>query len=137
DLRDLARSLLDARHDGRVKLYLSYRALHCRRDHPGLFSAGEYLPLEITGDRAKHLFAFARRSGEQWAVVAVPRLLTRLVPDGRQPPLGEVWQDTRVILPPIEPGLRWRNAFTGEVLSAAEHEGRLSLAATELTGPRR
>ncbi|HJT77308.1 MAG TPA: malto-oligosyltrehalose synthase, partial [Gemmataceae bacterium] len=132
DRRELARGLVAAKEDGRVKLYVTYQALHCRRDHPGLFSAGEYLPLNATGARAEHLFAFARRAGEQWAVVAVPRLLTRLVPDVGRPPLGaEVWQDTRLLLPGVDPGARWRNFFTGEGLAAAEQQG-LSLAAADI-----
>ncbi len=133
DLRGLARGLVDARHDGRVKLYLTYRALHARRDRPGLFSAGEYLPLTASGERAEHVFAFARRSGDSWAVVAVPRLLARLAPDASRPPLGaEVWRDTRISLGGADPGLRWRNVFTGEVLTPAEQQGGLSLAAADL-----
>jgi (1->4)-alpha-D-glucan 1-alpha-D-glucosylmutase len=134
DLRNLARSLVDARQDGRVKLYLTWRALHCRCDHPGLFSSGEYLPLQSSGARARHLFAFARHSGERWAITAVPCLLVRLSPDPAQLPLGEVWQDTRLVLGDVDPGLRWRNVLTGEVLTGAEQEGRLSLAAAELFG---
>jgi (1->4)-alpha-D-glucan 1-alpha-D-glucosylmutase len=133
DLRELARSLVVAKEDGRVKLYVTYRALHCRRDHPGLLSAGEYLPLAGTGTKADHLFAFARVAGELCALVAVPRLLARLVPDPTLPPLGEtVWQDTQLLLSGVAPGLRWRNVFTGEVLALVDREGQPSLVAAEL-----
>jgi (1->4)-alpha-D-glucan 1-alpha-D-glucosylmutase len=129
DLRELVRGLVSAKEDGRIKLYITYRAHHCRRDHPGLFSAGDYLPLEGTGAKAEHLFAFARQSGDTVAVVAVPRLLVRLAPDRAQPPLGgAVWQDTRLLLPRVDPALHWHNIFTGERLAATEQQGQLSLA---------
>jgi maltooligosyltrehalose synthase len=56
---------------------------------------------------------------DQTAVVIVPRLLAQLTPqqdDGSvPPPLGSVWEDTRVILPE---GVRasLHNVFTGKTL---------------------
>ena len=63
DLRELARDLVATKEDGRIKLYVTHRSLACRRDHPGLFTAGEYIPLAAEGSKAAHLFAFARRDG--------------------------------------------------------------------------
>jgi (1->4)-alpha-D-glucan 1-alpha-D-glucosylmutase len=129
DRREMVRGLVSAKEDGRIKLYITYRAQHCRRDHPKLFSAGDYLPLEGVGAKADHLFAFARQSGDTVAVAAVPRLLVSLTPDTAQPPLGgAVWQDTRLRLPQVDPSLRWHNIFTGERLAATEQQGQLSLA---------
>ena len=53
DLRDLARDLVAAKEDGRIKLYVTHRSLACRRDHPGLFTAGEYVPLAAEGSRGR------------------------------------------------------------------------------------
>ena len=33
----LARELLEAKEDGRVKLYVTWRGLSCRQEHRGLF----------------------------------------------------------------------------------------------------
>lgn len=126
---DFARDLVRSKEDGRIKLYVTHRALQCCRDWPGLFSSGEYLPLESIGQRSSHLFGFARHSGERTAIVVVPRLLTSLMNETQNPIGGEVWQDTRVLLPAVDPAIRWRNVFTGEILTAAEQEGRLSLSA--------
>ena len=63
DLRELARDLAAAKEDGRIKLFITYRTLQCRRDHPGLLSSGEYIPLAAEGSKAAHLFAFARAPG--------------------------------------------------------------------------
>jgi (1->4)-alpha-D-glucan 1-alpha-D-glucosylmutase len=135
DLRELARGLVDTKEDGRIKLYVTERALHCRRAHAGLFSAGEYIPLSAAGAKAGHLFAFVRRDSDRCALVAVPRLLTRLAPDMTRPPLEEpAWSDTQLALPALgrDAGRHWRNVFTGEVLAATDREGTLSLTAAEV-----
>ncbi|HKZ04791.1 MAG TPA: malto-oligosyltrehalose synthase [Methylomirabilota bacterium] len=128
----LARELATAREDGRIKLYVTARVLGCRRTHPGLFSAGGYVPLGGAGEKSAHCFAFSRQSGEIWAVVAVPRLLTRLAPSPPQAPLGpEVWGDTRVDVSAL-PDLHWENLFTGERLSASTRGEQRALAAADL-----
>ncbi len=134
DLRGLAGELLTAKEDGRIKLYATHRALVCRRDHPGLFAEGEYLPLSADGPSATHLFAFARRLERTTAIVAVPRLIARLVVDPDRPLTGSrTWAETRLILlEDLDPSTRWRNLFTGEVLVADPSDGRPSLAAADL-----
>jgi (1->4)-alpha-D-glucan 1-alpha-D-glucosylmutase len=128
DLRGLAQELLEHRADGRVKLFVTYRVLHGRREAPGLFSSGDYLPVEADGARAEHVFAFARRHEGRCALVAVPRLVTRLVPTADGLPLGaDVWGDTRLVLPPEVAGRRWTNVFTGRTIA-----GRGAPAAAEI-----
>jgi (1->4)-alpha-D-glucan 1-alpha-D-glucosylmutase len=135
DLRSLAAELLAAKEDGRIKLYVTYRALHARRDQPQLFTTGEYVPLVIEGPQAEHAFGFVRQREADWAVVVVPRLLTRLTGNVQQLPLGRtVWQDTRLMLPDSGARLRWRNVFTGETLTVAEQGGRLMLPLAEVFG---
>jgi (1->4)-alpha-D-glucan 1-alpha-D-glucosylmutase len=127
-LPTFARALTAAKDDGRIKLYVTCRALHCRRDHRGLFSRGDYLPVETTGARQQHVFAFVRRQEGRRALVVAPRLLATLIPQDRVLPLGpEVWQDTLLLLPAAAPGQRWQNLFTGEILTTGEHQGRPSL----------
>jgi (1->4)-alpha-D-glucan 1-alpha-D-glucosylmutase len=118
--RSPARELLRSMEDGRVKMLITNFALRSRREHPGLFAAGEYLPLRATGARADHVFAFTRRQGERSAVVIVPRFVTRITDDL---PLGpDVWQDTRIALP-FRSSLT--DLFTGKSLIAS---GELRLA---------
>jgi (1->4)-alpha-D-glucan 1-alpha-D-glucosylmutase len=131
DRRGLARELLDTMPDGRVKLYVTTQALHCRKERPGLFATGEYRPAEAAGARAENVFGIVRRQGDAWAVVAVPRLLTGLVPGEGQLPLGPVWEDTRLLLPGVDPQVRFRNVFTGEGLSLREGPGGLALPLEE------
>lgn len=134
-LAQLARELTATKEDGRVKLYATYRALHCRREHPELFTIGEYLPAEAEGAKQEHVFGFGRRQGDQCALVAVPRLLTGLAPDLEQLPLGrDVWQDTVLLLPGVEMSRRWRNVFSGELLTLSVRSGRSVLPLAELLG---
>jgi (1->4)-alpha-D-glucan 1-alpha-D-glucosylmutase len=133
DLRELAQGLVANKEDGRIKLYVTHRSLVCRRDHPGLFTAGDSTPRTAVGRKATHLFAFARHAGDADAVVAVPRLVARLTPDPDRPPLGaEAWSDTRLPLAGLDPSLRWRNLFTGEVLTPEVRDGQPSLAAADI-----
>lgn len=117
---DLARELLESWRDGRIKLHVTHRALSFRRANATLFSEGDYVPLEVTGEYADNVLAFARRDGDSWAIVAVPRLTAKL----GALPVGKSWGDTRIQLPPGAPAA-WRNVFTNERLTVAE--GRISV----------
>jgi (1->4)-alpha-D-glucan 1-alpha-D-glucosylmutase len=111
----LIQDLLSTREDGRIKLFLIYRALKAGKTNRKIFREGAYLPLESTGRFRGHVIAFARRYERQWAVVVAPRFLSHMV-QGRDFPLGgQVWQDTEVILPDGSPA-EWRNVITSDVL---------------------
>lgn len=137
DLRALAAELLVARRDGRVKLYLLWRALQARRRHPALRPGGGYRPLSAAGPRAEHVCAFARTHPDDHVVVVAPRWFTRLRgPDGL--PCGEaVWGGTEVSLGGLPAASRYRNLFTGEVVPAPAGAGgpALALAAVLATFP--
>lgn len=125
--RELARALLAAWPDGRVKLYVTHRALTLRRARPALFHHGAYLPLETGGPRADHVVAFARTLDEETVIAAVPRLVARFMrePDGF--PLGDaVWAETWLTVPGA-PGARFRDRFTGAVLESVARDGRAVL----------
>jgi (1->4)-alpha-D-glucan 1-alpha-D-glucosylmutase len=126
-----ARQLTALKEDGRVKLYLIHHALQCRQAHRGLFAKGDYLPLAAAGAAADHVFAFARGQGPVRAVVAVPRLITRLMPRAGLPLGKPVWSNTTLILPGIPPGQRFRNVFTEEALTTSPHPDGSTLPLSE------
>jgi (1->4)-alpha-D-glucan 1-alpha-D-glucosylmutase len=115
----LARSLLDSASDGCVKLYVILRALELRRAEPELFAHGRYEPLEATGSRSEHVIAYARALGSRRIVVVAPRLALRLSGGRQEPPLGAVWEDTSLALPPAANG-HYRNLLTGERVVAVK-----------------
>jgi (1->4)-alpha-D-glucan 1-alpha-D-glucosylmutase len=119
---------LEQKHDGRIKLFVTARALRLRRERPDLFTGG-YVPLEVTGARAGHLFCFARVAEASAAIVAVPRLVATLLRGADQMPIGpDIWGDTAIVLPTAFPSRRWADVFTGEVIEASD-DHRLPAAA--------
>jgi (1->4)-alpha-D-glucan 1-alpha-D-glucosylmutase len=121
--RRLARELLAAKEDGRIKLYLTWRALELRAASPDLFARGEYVPLTAAGAKADHLVAFARRDGEREVIVAVPRLVAGLLGGTLTDPIGEeIWGDTRLLLPEAAPGTSYRDWFTAQTIAVEPGE---------------
>ncbi|HEY7154233.1 MAG TPA: malto-oligosyltrehalose synthase [Gemmataceae bacterium] len=132
---DLAAELVESMADGRIKLYVTALALRCRRAHPGLFSVGSYFAIEPVGPKAEHVFSFVRRHTERAALVAVPRLIAKLLPDSAGLPHGsEVWGETMLPLPEELAGRSWHSLFTGETLTARQHQGRPALSAAQVFG---
>jgi (1->4)-alpha-D-glucan 1-alpha-D-glucosylmutase len=122
--RRLAADLLETKADGRVKLYLSSRALACRTADPDLFARGAYIPLAAEGAAADHVVAFARRDAANEFITVVPRLVVGLTGKELVDPIGpEIWGDTRLLLPDAEPGTRYRDLFTGETIKATASGG--------------
>ena len=130
--KKLMGELLKSYEDGRIKLYLIFRTLNYRRENRELFDAGEYLPLEAQGARARNLCAFARRGKEKIVIAAAPRFMATLAPEPGQFPLGEAaWLDSFLMLPEGAAG-RYRNIITNEELSSVEHAGKAGIALANL-----
>lgn len=109
------RNLLSNRNDGRIKLFVTARALEKRRQMRDLFLTGDYIPLQAEGAFRGNVIAFGRRCHGQWCIAMVPRFVTALVTEN-QDPLGKaVWQDTAVRLPSEAPR-HWRDVFTRQRL---------------------
>ncbi len=120
NLAALLKELDASWEDGRIKLYLTYKALNFRRARNDLFALGEYVPIA-----AEHTCAFLRRGEGAWALIAVPRLSG--VPAARRKRLLDlsIWKDARLALPD-EPPRSWKNVLTAEEISA--ESGSLPLA---------
>ncbi|AMV37237.1 malto-oligosyltrehalose synthase [Planctomyces sp. SH-PL62] len=132
DRSAMARDLAENFSDGRGKLYLHWRALHVRRRSPRLFAEGAYTPLQAAGRHEASLFAFHRGLDGASAIVVVPRLTTRLSFDGLTPLGAPAWGETVVRLPAEAAGRRYRDAFTGALVSAEDLEGTAVIPAAVL-----
>jgi (1->4)-alpha-D-glucan 1-alpha-D-glucosylmutase len=117
DLVRLVRELLARWQDGRIKMYLTSRALDFRRAQKSLFQGGAYIPLTVSGEEKEHVVAFARQNGHTWALVAVLRLVTRVCTPGRRCVGRIMGQDSFVTLPARAPA-QWVNILTGETSRA-------------------
>jgi maltooligosyltrehalose synthase len=85
--------------DGRLKLYLTQRVLNFRRVRREIFLNADYQPLEVTGKQEDFVCSFARHSGEKWAIIVVPRLITKITAPDRFPLGRKAWDSSAVILP--------------------------------------
>jgi (1->4)-alpha-D-glucan 1-alpha-D-glucosylmutase len=108
--------LLKHHTDGRLKMFITWKALQFRRTHSDLFTEGEYVPLRVKGAQSNHVIAFARYLHNRWCIVAVPRLFASLTRAGSAPIGEKIWGDTQIELPPHIPE-RARNVFTNEEIS--------------------
>jgi len=113
----LLRELLERPEDGRIKLFLIWRALTARKDRAELFRKGGYSPLEFGGARQEMAFGFARTLGEMTALAIVPRLFAKAAGEQARYPLGSFWEDTTMRLPGT--GLL-TDVFTGREYPAGE-----------------
>jgi (1->4)-alpha-D-glucan 1-alpha-D-glucosylmutase len=93
------------RSEGLPKLWIIQKTLQLRARHPEWFdSSASYEPIRTRGEKADHVFAFARGAH---VVSVVPRLLMKLAGN---------WKNTSLTLPDGE----WTNEFTGEKTSGGE-----------------
>jgi (1->4)-alpha-D-glucan 1-alpha-D-glucosylmutase len=108
----IARRLFRDWRGGRIKTYVTRKALRFRRANTELFQRGRYVPLRATGPLAGNVAAFARVLGKRWCVTIVPRLLASLASE-EQPPFGDFWEGTTITLPPSAPR-RFTSVLTAE-----------------------
>jgi (1->4)-alpha-D-glucan 1-alpha-D-glucosylmutase len=122
DRQALARSLLETREDGRIKLYVSQRLLCLRRERRYLFVGAPYTPLRGHG----HVAAFSRSAEGQTLLVAAPVLIATLTRGALSIPVGsDIWRDDRLSVPG-EHDRTFRDLFTGREVTA--QHGSLELA---------
>jgi (1->4)-alpha-D-glucan 1-alpha-D-glucosylmutase len=152
-LQQLCQEMLRNWSDGRLKLWVTHRALQARQQYRELFQLGSYIPLKIAGQNARHVVAFARTSGQQMAITVTPRFALSMMGGEERMPLGEAWGDAELALPPANPSAqpgqeasapgtpavhpsvptagtpgapaRFRNLLTGEVVETGVQGGLL------------
>ena len=114
---EFARGLLDQWANGALKLFVVSRLLRHRRANPTLYHRGDYLAVEVVGPLADHVFAFARRSDAGAVLAVVPRFPAKLVDGADRWPTGDVWRDTRLVLPAVVAGRSLVNLITGKCIN--------------------
>jgi (1->4)-alpha-D-glucan 1-alpha-D-glucosylmutase len=122
----LARELLRSWHDGRIKLFITWRLLQLRNQRRDEFLSAGYRRLPTTGRRADRIVSFAR---EQVVIVA-PRLVYRMLRlrDG----MPELSFTNEQISLPVKFPRRFVNAFTGRHVAATVEGSRVRLSGAEL-----
>jgi (1->4)-alpha-D-glucan 1-alpha-D-glucosylmutase len=131
-LQDLARWLTINKDNGMIKLYLISQALPFRRDNRELFDRGEYITLEVIGEKAENICVFARRTGKACALVIAPRFFTQLIQPEDLPFGADTWKDTFFAIAFDEKGSRYRNIFTDEIVTTKDYKGTTIMYLSEV-----
>lgn len=110
-------ALLENWSDGHVKQALIAALLNIRAKEPALFLQGDYLPLEVHGEQANRVLAFARLHQGRHAIVIVPRLCSELLAEGKLLVSDEKWGDTCVRLPENLSQLEFKGLFSSQAVT--------------------
>jgi (1->4)-alpha-D-glucan 1-alpha-D-glucosylmutase len=102
-----ASDLLTNWRDGGIKLRVTRDLLRLRREIPNLFAIGSYGAIAATGTFSANVVSYCRKIGTDAVIVVVPRVAAKL----GCPPLGAVWEDTRLDGFPI--AAEWQDVLTG------------------------
>jgi (1->4)-alpha-D-glucan 1-alpha-D-glucosylmutase len=125
--------LLAQWQDGRIKQALIAQVLMLRNQHSSLFSEGRYQPLEVVGEKAAHVVAFARETQGVRAIVVVPRLPAELMGTAQTPFINAAnWGDTRILLPFTDSHPDWKGLFSQATVTSSK-EMLLSAALKEIS----
>jgi (1->4)-alpha-D-glucan 1-alpha-D-glucosylmutase len=114
------RYLVEDWTSGTIKMHVLHRGLRARRRF-GDITRSAYLPIEVRGEGAQNVVAFARELNGRVVVAVAVRLSMALVRDQSVPLVPpDRWGGTMLVLPPALNVKRLRNAFTDEELEGTE-----------------
>ena len=115
--------------DGRIKLYLIWKALVFRQRFNELFSNGDFVAAEVFGKRAENVTAFFRVSQKHSALIIAPKWLAASVMEQDWNAPQPFWENTTIALPDYVTAA-WRNVLTGEPVNALRngHRGSIRVA---------
>jgi hypothetical protein len=65
-------------------------------------------------------------------LVVVPRLVAGLLNDADEPPIGQIWEDTRLSIPSDNFSGTYRNVFTGQELDPHTSDRSSSFAVSKI-----
>ncbi|HVR61070.1 MAG TPA: malto-oligosyltrehalose synthase, partial [Polyangia bacterium] len=131
DAAGTARALLATPNYGAIKMFVLQRALRARQANADAFAGSSYEPCAASGRREQLVLAFARGERGRRVLAVTGRLFTRLCTGGERP-VGNVWYDTRVALPDMPPGARYREALTDRWLAPERRDDAASFALADV-----
>jgi len=106
--------LMGHMESGCIKFEQTWHLLQWRRNHSDLFRHGSYIAIEAQGKYSEHVCAYLRKHGDHILLIAVPRLIYQLTEAGSMPPMGEIWEDTRIQIPVTLSSAGFSHLLTGE-----------------------
>lgn len=119
---EFAGELLKNWRDGRIKLYLISKALRFRQKFSELFTDGDFMPAEISGERSQNVTAFFRVFQNQQALVLAPKWLAGSGMEQNWSAQQNFWGTTSIVLPD-NVAASWRSVLTGESVRTQGNSG--------------
>ncbi len=113
---DFETSLLSL-NSGYMKMFFTSKLLKYRKNVEKIFIKGEYIPLEVIGNKQDHIIAFARKYKNNTIIVIAPRFFHQFVSINKQVVSAENWKNTKVKLSKELIGNNWENIFTNKTLN--------------------
>ncbi len=101
--------------DGKIKIFMVYKALQLRNEKPEIFNEGNFIPIEAGGKYKENIIVYARNTEDDFVITIVPRFLTNIVEENNLPVDRDIWDDTYIKLNKINPGSSIKNYFSGEI----------------------
>ena len=81
-----------------------------------MFLHGGYTPLQVSGECADHVVAYARRHQGSGLLVVAGRLYASMGIEAGDLPCGtRIWRDTRIAVPFLQEGTLLRDALTNRL----------------------
>jgi (1->4)-alpha-D-glucan 1-alpha-D-glucosylmutase len=112
EVAGFVRELLKTWTDGRIKLYLIAKALRFRREFSKLFTDGEFVPAEISGEQSQNVTAFFRIFQNQRVLILAPKWLAGSGMVQNPNEQAKFWGSTSIVLP--DGVTSWRNILTSD-----------------------
>lgn len=113
---DIVSEVLSTKEDGRIKIFLMWKALTVRKDFSVLFQKGNYLALEVHGAFKDNVVAFARTYEKQFVITVAPRFFTEIISEDELPMGEKIWKDTALVLND-KFTQEMKNRITGKIVS--------------------
>lgn len=125
-------SLDTASSPDRLKFHVLHRLLLLRKEKPDVFGSGSYEPLQVEGEAAEHVIAFARRAGDETILVLAARFMcTRMNKNPESNRGSKLWKDTRITWPWLL-GRRLTEVLTGQDMPPIQENLELGEAFSQL-----
>ena len=121
-------------NDGAVKLFVTTRALHFRKQHHELLTRGSYVPLRAIGGRQNHVLSFGRVYGKQCLIAVVGRFFMELQSDSNLPIGRGTWGESALLLRRDLGFPKFRDVFTQRTIEAQEVKGKRVLPLADVLG---
>ncbi len=99
DASALQQHLWQNRYNAKIKLWLVQKLLQLRKENVNVFTRGEYIPLQVTGNLKGHVVAYARITPGDCIVSVLPLHLAQVCKQQNQEIFSIDWAGTSVVLP--------------------------------------